>query len=75
MKQVIAQYNSTVRPMHLEFVEPSKRQADIIVPVGINSVALTLITNHLKQALEGENLQGIKTEFDEENNKERENRR
>ena len=34
MDSVIAQYLNTVRPMHLEFVEPSKRYADIILPVG-----------------------------------------
>jgi uridine kinase len=34
MRDVIRQYLSTVRPMHLEFVEPSKRYADIIIPEG-----------------------------------------
>jgi len=34
MEDVIRQYLSTVRPMHLEFVEPSKRYADIIIPEG-----------------------------------------
>ncbi|HWO88511.1 MAG TPA: uridine kinase [Gemmatimonadales bacterium] len=34
MESVIAQYLSTVRPMHLEFVEPSKRWADVILPEG-----------------------------------------
>ena len=54
--------------------QPSKRQADIIVPVGINSVALSLITDHLKTAL----IEGgahkdryIKTPFDEVNKVER----
>ena len=51
---VLEQYTRTVRPMHIEFVEPSKRQADIIVPVGINSVALSLITDHLRNALKAE---------------------
>jgi len=41
---VIDQYLSTVRPMHLEFVEPSKRYADVIVPEGgYNEVALDLL--------------------------------
>jgi uridine kinase len=31
---VIEQYITTVRPMHLEFVEPSKRYADVIIPQG-----------------------------------------
>ena len=68
------QYTKTVRPMHIEFVEPSKRKADIIVPVGINSVALSLITDHLKVALsklEGDGVSYIKTPFDEKNERER----
>jgi uridine kinase len=45
---VIAQYLDTVRPMHLEFVEPSKRYADIIVPEGgYNTVALDMICAHI----------------------------
>jgi uridine kinase len=35
-ESVIAQYYATVRPMHFEFVEPSKRSADIIIPEGGN---------------------------------------
>jgi uridine kinase len=41
---VIEQYLGTVKPMHLEFVEPSKRYADIIVPVGgHNAVAIDML--------------------------------
>jgi len=41
---VIAQYVGTVRPMHLEFVEPSKRYADIIVPEGgRNTIAIQML--------------------------------
>jgi uridine kinase len=36
---VIKQYQSTVRPMHMEFVEPSKRYADVIIPEGGRNVA------------------------------------
>lgn len=36
---VIQQYQATVRPMHLEFVEPSKRYADVIIPEGGHNVA------------------------------------
>ena len=40
---VIEQYLGTVKPMHLEFVEPSKRYADIIIPVGgHNTVAIDM---------------------------------
>jgi hypothetical protein len=60
--------------MHIEFVEPSKRQADLIVPVGINSVALSLITDHLKNALAEGAAKGTRyetTPFDEANKRER----
>ena len=41
---VITQYEATVRPMHLEFVEPSKRYADLVVPEGgYNRVAVDLV--------------------------------
>ena len=41
---VIKQYQTTVRPMHLEFVEPSKRYADVIIPEGgFNTAALDMV--------------------------------
>jgi uridine kinase len=44
MESVIEQYQSTVKPMHLEFVEPSKRYADVIIPQGgHNAVAVDLL--------------------------------
>jgi uridine kinase len=44
MDSVIDQYVSTVKPMHLEFVEPSKRYADVIVPQGgHNTVAINML--------------------------------
>ena len=44
------QYYKTVRPMHLEFVEPSKRHADLIIPEGgDNLIALDVIIERLKQ--------------------------
>jgi uridine kinase len=52
MESVLHQYMATVRPMHLEFVEPSKRWADIIVPEGgENRVALEMVTARLEQLL------------------------
>ena len=43
-ESVIKQYQSTVRPMHLEFVEPSKRYADVIIPEGgFNAAALDMV--------------------------------
>jgi uridine kinase len=44
MESVIDQYQATVKPMHLEFVEPSKRYADLIIPMGgHNAVAVDLL--------------------------------
>ena len=49
---VLRQYMSTVRPMHLEFVEPSKRWADVIVPEGgENRVALAMVIARVEQLL------------------------
>ena len=49
--EVMSQYLSTVRPMHEEFVEPSKRRADVIVHSldgNSTNVALEMIVNHVK---------------------------
>ncbi|HSM57227.1 MAG TPA: uridine kinase [Candidatus Sulfomarinibacteraceae bacterium] len=49
---IIKQYLETVRPMHLEFVEPSKRYADIIIPRGgMNKVALDMVVSRLMELL------------------------
>jgi uridine kinase len=51
-ESVIRQYLATVRPMHLEFVEPSKRYADIIVPEGgRNEVAMEMIVARIQSLL------------------------
>jgi uridine kinase len=52
VEDVMRQYIETVRPMHLEFVEPSKRWADVIVPEGgENRVALEMVVARLEQLL------------------------
>ncbi len=52
-ESVINQYLSTVRPMHLEFVEPSKRYADVIIPEGgLNTVAMDMVTARLESLLQ-----------------------
>jgi uridine kinase len=52
LESVIDQYLSTVKPMHLEFVEPSKRWADIIIPGGAeNSVAVGMIVTMIRQRI------------------------
>ncbi len=49
VESVIRQYQETVRPMHLEFVEPSRRHADVIVPFGReNRVAISMLVAHLR---------------------------
>jgi len=51
-ESVINQYLTTVRPMHLEFVEPSKRYADVIIPEGgFNTAALDLVVARLEALL------------------------
>ena len=51
-ESVIKQYLKTVRPMHLEFVEPSKRYADIIIPEGgMNQVALDMLAARIEKLL------------------------
>lgn len=52
LDSVLEQYLGTVRPMHLEFIEPSKRYADIIVPEGgENRVAMDVVTARLEELL------------------------
>jgi uridine kinase len=52
VEQVIEQYLKTVRPMHLQFVEPSKRYADVIIPEGgLNLVAVDLIVTKVRDIL------------------------
>jgi len=51
-ESVIHQYLTTVRPMHLEFVEPSKRYADIIIPEGgFNTAALDMVVSRIERLL------------------------
>ncbi len=52
VEQVLKRYEETVRPSHLQFIEPTKRFADIIVPQGgKNLVAIQILTNHINQTL------------------------
>jgi len=53
LEEILDQYLTTVQPMHLQFVEPSKRYADIIVPRGgHNTVAIDLIINTILRRLQ-----------------------
>lgn len=50
--QTLKRYEETVRPMHLQFIEPSKQYADIIVPQGgQNKVAINIITQFIEKQL------------------------
>jgi uridine kinase len=52
MESVVRQYEETVRPMHLEFVEPSKRYADLIIPEGgFNQIAIEMIVARINAML------------------------
>ena len=59
LESVVNQYLSTVKPMHEKYVEPSKRNADIIVPEGgHNKVALELLMERVRAHLEGKTANG-----------------
>jgi uridine kinase len=52
VESVIEQYLKTVRPMHLEFVEPSKRYADLIIPAGaLNTIAIDMVVARIEAEL------------------------
>lgn len=53
MESVISQYTETVKPMHEEFVEPSKKYADVIIPEGgFNSVALDMLIRNIRSLVD-----------------------
>jgi len=52
VQQVLDRYALTVKPMHLQFIEPSKRVADVIVPQGgKNEVAISVLLNTIQHKL------------------------
>jgi uridine kinase len=60
MDDVIRQYLATVRPMHLEFVEPSKRYADIIIPEGgYNKIGVEMIQARVRHEIERRGWPGV----------------
>lgn len=53
LESVLEQYQATVKPMHEKYVEPSKKYADVVVPIGgKNPVALDMIIGHIQRYLE-----------------------
>jgi uridine kinase len=51
LESVLDQYFATVRPMHIEFVEPSRRHADLIIPEGFNPAAVATVVELVKSRL------------------------
>jgi len=57
LNSVIQQYRDTVRPMHIQFVEPTKRFADIIIPEGgHNQIAIDMVVSRIKAIMYGERI-------------------
>lgn len=55
LESVLIQYETTVKPMHEKYVEPSKKYADVVVPIGgKNPVALDMIIGHIERHLDEE---------------------
>ncbi|MEA3444033.1 MAG: uridine kinase, partial [Bacteroidota bacterium] len=53
VNKVLERYEKTVKPMHLQFIEPSKRYADIIVPQGgNNAVAIDVLASIIERYLD-----------------------
>ena len=53
LQSIIEQYEETVRPMHIEFVEPSKRYADVIIPEGgYNKIAIDMVVSRIKHIVQ-----------------------
>ena len=61
IESVVDQYLSAVRPMHNQFVEPSKRYADVIIPEGgKNRVAIDLVATKINMILDDNSILGVK---------------
>ncbi|MCC7306041.1 MAG: uridine kinase, partial [Acidobacteria bacterium] len=56
-ERTLEQYERTIRPMHFEFVEPSKRHADIIIPEGSNTgITVEFLCSMVREKLQAETL-------------------
>ncbi|WP_313695564.1 uridine kinase [Halorarum halobium] len=54
LEGVIDQYLSTVKPMHEQFIEPTKKHADLIIPEGANSMAINLLEERIENEIAGD---------------------
>jgi uridine kinase len=51
LESIVTQYMETVRPMHKQFIEPTKRNADVILPHGANEPAVDIITTKVASVI------------------------
>jgi uridine kinase len=65
LEGVIDQYLSTVKPMHEQFVEPTKRDADIIIPEGANRMAVDLLTEKVCAEIADDGTTVARSEWDD----------
>lgn len=65
LDNVLKQYTQYVRPMHMQFVEPTKRRAHIIIPHGSNKAALEMIVTRIRSVINGDQIK-LNCEFEDE---------
>jgi uridine kinase len=65
LEGVVDQYLSTVKPMHEQFVEPTKRDADVIIPEGANRMAVELLTEKVCAEITGDGSSGVRSAWDD----------
>ena len=60
-ERTLDQYERTIRPMHFEFVEPSKRHADVIIPEGGQAdISIRFLCSLVREKLNEENIAGVR---------------
>jgi uridine kinase len=65
LDNVLRQYTQFVRPMHMQFVEPTKRRAHIIIPHGSNKAALEMIVSRIRSVINNDKID-LNMDFEEE---------
>jgi len=65
LEGVVDQYLSTVKPMHEQFVEPTKRDADVIIPEGANRMAVELLTEKVCAEITDDGSSGVRSAWDD----------
>ena len=59
LEGVVSQYLSTVKPMHEQFVAPTKKEADLIIPEGVNDTAVDLLRERVQGVVSGDERPGV----------------